>query len=47
VAAHAHVALAAEVAADLADGPGTFAVQWIDALDALDGEALARADLRS
>jgi hydroxyethylthiazole kinase len=47
VAAHAHVALAAEVAADLADGPGTFTVQWIDALDALDGEALARADLRS
>jgi len=47
VAAHAHVALAAEVAADLADGPGTFAVQWLDALDALDGEALARADLRS
>ena len=47
VAAHAHVALAAEVAADLADGPGTFAVQWLDALDALDGDALARADLRS
>jgi hydroxyethylthiazole kinase len=47
VAAHAHVALAAEVAADLADGPGTFAVQWIDALDALDGDALTRADLRS
>jgi hydroxyethylthiazole kinase len=47
VAAHAHVALAAEVAADLADGPGTFAAQWLDALDALDGDALARADLRS
>jgi hydroxyethylthiazole kinase len=46
VAAHAHVALAAEVAADLADGPGTFAAQWVDALDALDGDALARADLR-
>jgi hydroxyethylthiazole kinase len=47
VAAHAHVALAAEVAADLADGPGTFAAQWLDALDALDGDAIARADLRS
>jgi hydroxyethylthiazole kinase len=47
VAAHAHVALAAEVAADLADGPGTFAAQWLDALDALDGEALTRADVRS
>jgi hydroxyethylthiazole kinase len=46
VAGHAHVALAAEVAADLADGPGTFAAQWLDALDALDGDALARADLR-
>jgi hydroxyethylthiazole kinase len=46
VAAHAHVALAAEVAADLADGPGTFAAQWLDALDALDGAALARADVR-
>ena len=47
VAAHAHVALAAEVAADLADGPGTFAAQWLDALDALDGDALAAADVRS
>ncbi|MGY1844497.1 hydroxyethylthiazole kinase [Modestobacter sp. SYSU DS0875] len=47
VAAHAHVALAAEVAADLADGPGTFAPQWLDALDALDGEALTRADVRA
>jgi hydroxyethylthiazole kinase len=46
VAAHAHVALAAEIAADLADGPGTFAAQWLDALDALDGDALTRADLR-
>lgn len=47
VAAHAHVALAAEIAADLADGPGTFAAQWLDALDALDGDALAAADVRS
>jgi hydroxyethylthiazole kinase len=47
VAAHAHVALAAEIAADLADGPGTFAAQWLDALDALDGDSLAGADVRS
>ncbi|WP_222266637.1 hydroxyethylthiazole kinase [Modestobacter marinus] len=47
VAAHAHVALAAEIAADLADGPGTFPAQWLDALDALDDDALARADLRT
>jgi hydroxyethylthiazole kinase len=40
------VALAAEVAADLADGPGTFAAHWLDALDALDGDALAQADVR-
>jgi hydroxyethylthiazole kinase len=46
VAAHAHVALAAEVAADVADGPGTFAPAWLDALDALDGDSLARADVR-
>jgi hydroxyethylthiazole kinase len=47
VAAHAHVALAAEVAAELADGPGTFTAQWLDALDALDGDALATADVRT
>ncbi|WP_369135778.1 hydroxyethylthiazole kinase [Modestobacter sp. I12A-02662] len=47
VAAHAHVALAAEIAADLADGPGTFPAQWLDALDALDDDALTRADLRT
>jgi hydroxyethylthiazole kinase len=46
VAAHAHVGLAAEIAADLADGPGTFAPAWLDALDAVDGDSLARADLR-
>ncbi|RBY80987.1 hydroxyethylthiazole kinase [Geodermatophilus sp. TF02-6] len=46
VAAHAHVALAAEVAADVADGPGTFAPAWLDALDALDGDSLAAADVR-
>ncbi|MGY1704191.1 hydroxyethylthiazole kinase [Geodermatophilus sp. SYSU D00697] len=47
VAAHAHVALAAEVAADVADGPGTFAPTWLDALDALDGDSLAGADVRA
>jgi hydroxyethylthiazole kinase len=47
VAAHAHVALAAEAAAALADGPGTFAIRWLDALDAVDGDSLARADLRT
>ena len=46
VAAHAHVALAAEIAADVADGPGTFAPAWLDALDALDGDSLAQADVR-
>ncbi|WP_091113287.1 hydroxyethylthiazole kinase [Geodermatophilus dictyosporus] len=35
VAAHAHVALAAEAAAAVAAGPGTFAPLWLDALDAL------------
>ncbi|TKJ27425.1 hydroxyethylthiazole kinase [Blastococcus sp. CCUG 61487] len=33
VAAHAHVALAAEAAARVAAGPGTFAPLWLDALD--------------
>jgi len=47
VAAHAHVALAAEAAAALAAGPGTFAALWLDALDAVDGEALTRADVRT
>jgi hydroxyethylthiazole kinase len=45
VAAHAHVALAAEAAAAAAAGPGTFAALWLDALDAVDGEALARAQV--
>ena len=47
VAAHAHVALAAERAAAVAGGPGTFAAAWLDALDAVDGEALRTADVRS
>ncbi|SFF62950.1 hydroxyethylthiazole kinase [Blastococcus tunisiensis] len=46
VAAHAHVALAAERAAALASGPGTFAAAWLDALDAVDGAALAGAQVR-
>ncbi|TQN40763.1 hydroxyethylthiazole kinase [Blastococcus colisei] len=45
-AAHAHVALAAEWATATAAGPGTFAAAWLDALDAVDGDALAIADLR-
>jgi hydroxyethylthiazole kinase len=45
VAAHAHVALAAEAAARLADGPGSFAIRWLDALDAVHGEALLAAQL--
>jgi hydroxyethylthiazole kinase len=46
VAAHAHVALAAERAAVTAAGPGTFAAAWLDALDAVDGDTLAKADVR-
>lgn len=45
VAAHAHVALAAERAAATATGPGSFAAAWLDALDAVDAPALAGADL--
>ena len=47
VAAHAHVAVAAEAAAQVADGPGTFAVRWLDALDAVDGDVLGRVELRA
>ncbi|MCF6743393.1 hydroxyethylthiazole kinase [Blastococcus sp. KM273128] len=47
VAAHAHVALAAERAAAGAAGPGTFAAAWLDALDAVGPDELARADVRS
>ena len=47
VAAHAHVALASEQAAAVANGPGTFAPAWLDALDAVDGDRLAAADLRT
>ncbi|MGY1724923.1 hydroxyethylthiazole kinase [Blastococcus sp. SYSU DS0533] len=47
VAAHAHVALAAERAASTATGPGTFAAAWLDALDVVGPEDLAAADVRS
>jgi hydroxyethylthiazole kinase len=47
VAAHAHVALAAEAAAERADGPGTFAIRWLDALDTVDPDALTGADVRT
>jgi hydroxyethylthiazole kinase len=46
VAAHAHVALAAERAASLASGPGSFPAAWLDALDGVDGAALACAEIR-
>jgi hydroxyethylthiazole kinase len=46
VAAHAHVALAAERAEETSAGPGTFAAAWLDALDAVDGDTLAGADVR-
>jgi hydroxyethylthiazole kinase len=46
VAAHVHVALAAERAAAVASGPGSFAAAWLDALDAVDGDALAGAGLQ-
>ena len=39
------MALAAEAAAAIAAGPGTFAALWLDALDAVDGGALVRAEL--
>ncbi|MGY1718159.1 hydroxyethylthiazole kinase [Blastococcus sp. SYSU DS0552] len=47
VAGHAHVALAAERAAETATGPGTFAPAWLDALDAVGPDDLAGADVRS
>ena len=42
VAAHAHFAVAAELAAVGAKGPGSFAVAFVDALDAVDEAALRR-----
>ncbi|SDP28526.1 hydroxyethylthiazole kinase [Klenkia soli] len=46
VAAHAHVALAAERAAAVCTGPGSFAIAWLDALDAVGPDDLADADVR-
>ncbi len=46
VAAHAHVALAAEAAAGVCSGPGTFPAAWVDALDAVTPDDLRRADVR-
>jgi hydroxyethylthiazole kinase len=45
VAGHAHVALAAERAAGIAPGPGTFAAAWLDGLDTVDGAAMVGADV--
>ena len=42
VAAHAHVAVAAERAAQVAHGPGTFAPAWLDALDGVTDLSPAR-----
>jgi hydroxyethylthiazole kinase len=44
VAAHVHVAVAAERAAAQGVGPGTFAIRWLDELDAVDADAV-RDDL--
>ncbi|GAA0298860.1 hydroxyethylthiazole kinase [Kineococcus aurantiacus] len=43
VAAHLHVAVAAERAAERAAGPGSFATAWLDELDAVDAGALGAA----
>ncbi|MFB9378750.1 hydroxyethylthiazole kinase [Kineococcus gynurae] len=43
VAAHLHVALAGERAAEGAPRPGSFAIAWIDALDAVDAAAVRSA----
>jgi hydroxyethylthiazole kinase len=46
VAAHAHAGVAAPAAARTAAGPGSFAIAWLDALDAVTAEDLAGADVR-
>lgn len=40
-AAHAHVAVASEIAAAKSSGPGSFAVEYLDALAAVDAATLA------
>ncbi|MGO1908306.1 MAG: hydroxyethylthiazole kinase [Brevibacterium linens] len=43
IAAHAHFAVAGELAADGAKGPGSYSVNFLDALHAVDGDRLAQA----
>ncbi len=43
VAAHAHFAVAGELAADGAKGPGSYSVNFLDALHTVDGDRLAQA----
>ena len=45
IAAHAHFKLAGEAAGKAATGPGSFAVAFIDALDALTSEEMGAADV--
>ncbi|MBM4554109.1 hydroxyethylthiazole kinase [Prescottella equi] len=44
-AAHAHVAVASEIAAEKSSGPGSFAVEYLDALAAVDAATLAERAL--
>lgn len=46
IAAHAHFKLAGEAAGKTANGPGSFAVAFVDALYALQSADMARADVR-
>ncbi|RKD84620.1 hydroxyethylthiazole kinase [Kushneria marisflavi] len=45
VAAHVHVAVAAELAEQHAQGPGSFAMAWLDALDQVDDALLRQRGL--
>lgn len=47
VAAHAHVALAAQSARADCSGPGSFAIAWLDALDQASPDDLAGAQVRA
>lgn len=47
MAAHVHVAVAAELAEPQASGPGSFATAWLDALDQVDGRLLRQRGLIS
>jgi hydroxyethylthiazole kinase len=46
IAAHAHFKLAGALAGRTAAGPGSFAVAFVDALDALESGQMAEADVR-